>query len=111
MSDSEVASSIGKFIKSERLRQRKTQEELATESGIKRRTLTRIENGRPFDLLTLIALIRHLDLLEGFIDFFEEYNPISPSLIMKMERSKPKRVRHRRVKSITGDLEKIKQSK
>lgn len=98
MSDSAIVGSIGKFIKHERLRKNKTQEELALESGIKRKTLVRLENGKTFNILTLVQILRHLDLLENIMRVFEINNMISPIQFEKMQKKLRKRARHSKTK-------------
>ena len=93
MTDSAIVGSIGEFIKHERLYQNKTQEELSLECGIKRKTLARVENGKPFNILTLIKLLRYLDLLENVMQVFKINNMISPIQFEKMQKKIRKRAR------------------
>lgn len=85
---------IGKYIKHHRLKWNKTQEELAEDSGVKRETIARMENGSAFNMLTFIRLLRHLNVLEEVMSAFRVPDYISPSLYMKMRGKAPKRIRH-----------------
>lgn len=93
MPDSIVVAEIGKYIKHHRLRQNMTQERLALESGVKRLTLSNVENGKVFSTLTFVKLLRALDLLEGIMGSFVIPNIISPSLYIKMQKNSRKRAR------------------
>lgn len=92
--DLSIISEIGKFIKHHRLRQNMTQQELSEHAGVDRITLSKIENGDPFSLLTLIKIIRSLGLLESIMDAFSIPHVISPSSYLKMQQKERKRARH-----------------
>lgn len=95
--NSSIISDMGKYLKMYRLRQNKTQEELATDSGIKRETIARIENGANFNIDTFIQLLRYVDGLDWIINVFEPIDPISPSLYLKMQKRKRIRVKHSKI--------------
>ena len=90
MSDSAIAETIGAFIKHHRLEQNKTQIQLATEAGINRSTLVQFENGKGGNLITLVQLIRALNLLHVF-DHFQVKQELSPIQLAKMDEEKRKR--------------------
>lgn len=92
--DSNLVAEIGKYIKHHRLRQNKTQEDLATHSGVKRLTLSKIENGGAFNAITMIKLFRSLDLLDIVMEIFTIPDIISPTMYIKMEKNSRKRARH-----------------
>lgn len=64
-SDATVLASIGENIAGERLKRNITQEELATEAGISRSTVRRLESGESTQLTAFIRVLRVLDLLPG----------------------------------------------
>mgnify|MGYP003420719313 CR=1 FL=1 len=69
MSDSAIVNKIGAFIKNERLSRNKTQAQLATAAGINKWTISQIENGEAITLLSLIQILRALDVLP-LLDIF-----------------------------------------
>jgi transcriptional regulator with XRE-family HTH domain len=64
-SDATVLARIGESIAAERLKRNITQEELATEAGISRSTVRRLESGDSTQLTAFIRILRVLDLLPG----------------------------------------------
>ena len=90
MSDFAIAETIGAFIKHHRLEQNKTQIQLATEAGINRSTLVQFENGKGGNLITLVQLIRALNLLHAF-EHFQVKQELSPIQLAKMDEEKRKR--------------------
>lgn len=65
MSNPAVLMRIGQRIKETRIRQRITQEELATASGVSPLTVANIEKGKSVSLLLFISVLRSLGLLEN----------------------------------------------
>ena len=63
MTDNSIISAIGNFIRHKRLEQNKTQAQIATRAGINRWTLSQVENGESVTLVSLIQILRALDLL------------------------------------------------
>ncbi|MFN8888521.1 MAG: helix-turn-helix domain-containing protein, partial [Cyclobacteriaceae bacterium] len=61
LSDSAILEVLGTFIRETRLRQNKTQEDVAIAAGIQRMTLVRIEKGSGGTMATLIRLLRCLE--------------------------------------------------
>lgn len=92
MSDAAIVDSIGAYIKHQRIRQNKTQAQLATEAGINRWTLGQIENGESITLSTLIQILRALELLHLF-DSFAIQERISPIEYARLREKKRKRAR------------------
>tara|TARA_R100001369_G_scaffold22674_3_gene41371 strand:+ start:40632 stop:40979 length:348 start_codon:yes stop_codon:yes gene_type:complete len=90
MSDNSIISVIGGYIKHQRLIQNKTQATIAEAAGINRWTLSKIENGEPISLMSLIQILRALDLLE-ILNIFETQTQISPLELAKLEKQKRKR--------------------
>jgi transcriptional regulator with XRE-family HTH domain len=58
----EIEAEIGRRLEATRLQQNISQEELAAEAGVSRRTITRLENGGGISVETLIRLMRALGI-------------------------------------------------
>ncbi len=89
-SDIAILKDIGAFIKHHRLEQNKSQGQLAVEAGINRSTLSEFEKGMPANILTLIQVLRALNLLH-ITKQFEVHQQISPIQLAEMEKAKRKR--------------------
>ena len=92
MTDNSIIQSIGAFIRHHRLEQNKTQQQLATEAGINRWTISKIEKGESVTLAILIQILRILDLLH-VLDAFEIREQVSPIEYAKLKEKKRKRAR------------------
>lgn len=90
LSDRGVLERIGMYVKHHRLKQNKTQQQLADLAGIGRITLVLLEKGKGSNLLSLIQVIRALNLLQVFQNF-EVQPEISPLLIAELTYGKRKR--------------------
>lgn len=90
MSDASIVANIGQFLKNERLKNNKTQAQLAKEAGMNRWTISQIENGEPITLLSLIQIMRVLNILHLF-DIFTIKQEISPLELAKLEKQKRQR--------------------
>jgi transcriptional regulator with XRE-family HTH domain len=93
MSDGALVATIGAFVKHHRLLQNKTQQQLATEAGINRSTITQIEKGEKITLQSLLQVLRVLNLLY-IMDVFKVQQQISPLQLAKLEQNKRQRVRN-----------------
>lgn len=83
--DKSISEQIGLFIKSSRLNQNKSQQQLANEAGVNRSTIVLFESGKKsVSLLTLIQLLRALELLP-LLSVFEPQPQISPLLLAEQE--------------------------
>jgi transcriptional regulator with XRE-family HTH domain len=82
---------IGDFIRSNRLRQNKTQQQLASDAGVNRSTLVQLEKGKPVNLLSLIQILRALKQLH-VLNALEVKPEISPLLVAAAEQKKRIRV-------------------
>jgi transcriptional regulator with XRE-family HTH domain len=91
-SDSALQAMIGQFIQQSRLRQNKSQQDVASAAGINRSTLSQIENGRGGTLITLIQILRVLDQV-SFLKVFQVEEKVSPLYLAKMELKKRRRSR------------------
>ncbi|WP_016988456.1 helix-turn-helix domain-containing protein [Flavobacterium sp. ACAM 123] len=93
MSDSAIVNTIGEFIKQHRLKINKTQAQLSNEAGINRWTLGQIENGEAITMISLIQIMRALDVLYLF-EGFSIKQEISPIELAKQDQQKRKRARN-----------------
>jgi DNA-binding XRE family transcriptional regulator len=92
MSDKAVNSLLGGFVRQSRIRQNKTQQQLAGEAGISRSTLSLFEKGENSSLIVFIRLLRALNLLH-LLKEFEAREQLSPLQLAKLEHSQRKRVK------------------
>ena len=92
MSDKAIISSIGEYVKHQRLIQNKTQAKIAEIAGINRWTMSKIENGEAISLILLIQILRALNLL-NVLDNFKIETQLSPLELAKIERQKRQRAR------------------
>jgi transcriptional regulator with XRE-family HTH domain len=92
MNDSAILEILGSFIRETRLRQNKTQEDVATAAGVKRMTLVRIEKGGGGTMSTFIRLLRSLEQLHVLNQFVLPAQ-ISPLKLAKLEQEKRLRAR------------------
>jgi len=95
MSDEALIKTISVFIKKKRLEQNKTQEEMATATGMSRSTISLLERGETVTVRTLIQALRALDLLY-IMDVFQVSDTISPLAYAKLK--KEERLRASRTK-------------
>ncbi len=90
LSDTALSKVIGNYIKHHRLRQNKSQSEIATSAGLSRSTLSLLERGEVVTLASLIQILRALDLLQ-VMDIFNIQDQISPIALAKIDRQKRRR--------------------
>jgi transcriptional regulator with XRE-family HTH domain len=95
MSDSAILEVLGTFIRETRLRQNKTQEDVAAAAGIKRMTLVRIEKGAGGTMATFIRLLRSLQQFHTLNRFLIP-TQISPIKLAKLEQNKRQRARSKK---------------
>ena len=93
---------LGSFIRQSRIRQNKTQDQLAREAGIARSTLSLFEKGENSSLMVFIQLLRALSLLD-LLKEFEIREQLSPLQLARLEHSKRQRVKHKSKKSINPE--------
>jgi transcriptional regulator with XRE-family HTH domain len=94
MSDTALLGTIGHFVQHHRLKQNKTQQQVAAEAGINRSTLSQLENGETTTTLTLMQVLRVLDKLE-IMETFTVRQQVSPIQLAQHEKSKRKRARNK----------------
>jgi len=63
MADGAILEDLGRRLARHRIAQNYTQEELAIEAGISKRTLERLEAGQSSQLLTVIRVLRALNMV------------------------------------------------
>ncbi|MDD3721276.1 MAG: helix-turn-helix transcriptional regulator [Lutibacter sp.] len=90
MSNTAIIAVIGNYIKEQRLLQNKSQAKLAEEAGVNRWTIGQIENGEAITIISLIQILRALDLLHVF-DIFKIEQQVSPIELAKLEKRKRQR--------------------
>ncbi|MCH7401229.1 helix-turn-helix domain-containing protein [Belliella kenyensis] len=90
LSDGAILKKIGSFIKSRRIAQHLTQDEVAEKAAISRSTLSLLERGENIALTNLLKVLRVLDALYVF-DQFQEIRPISPMQLAKEDEAKWKK--------------------
>lgn len=90
MSDKALLQLLGNYIKESRIRQNKTQQEVAVTAGINRSTLVQIEGGGGGHMLTFIQILRAIDQLY-ILKSFEIENQISPVALAKLQLAKRQR--------------------
>lgn len=95
MTDLAIVTQIGHFIKQTRIKQNKTQAQLAEDAGLNRWTISQIENGDSITLTSLIQMLRALDEL-NVLDGFKVRDDISPLAYAKLKKRQQKeRVRNK----------------
>lgn len=65
MNNDQVTAELGRRLARARLNRNISQQALADEAGITRKTLSSLENGSNFDVSTLVRLLRELELLDN----------------------------------------------
>lgn len=91
-SDLYYLTSIGEYIRSNRISQNKTQLKLAEDAGINRTTLSQLEKGRSVNLLSLVQVLRALKKLHIFQEM--EVKPqFSPMQLAALEQKPRQRAR------------------
>lgn len=91
LTDTTTLRILGERIEQYRIAAELTQAELAERAGIGKRTLERVEAGGGAELITLIRVLRALDLLEGFEKLLPELPP-SPLEQLKLRGKQRRRV-------------------
>ena len=102
MSDRAIVEQIGKFVRHHRLAQNKSQGLVAKDANISRSTLSLLERGEKVNLISLIHVLRVLDLLH-IMESFRVIEEISPLLYAREQLGK--RYRASKRKENTNDTE------
>ncbi len=96
LSDETVLAEIGVRITQQRIRQGMTQAILAEQSGVGKRTVERIEAGKPAQISNLVRILRALDLLTALDSAIPEAQT-GPMDLLKRKGKQRKRVYTQRV--------------
>lgn len=81
LSDNAILAALGERVARHRLNRNLTQEEVAFEAGVSRRSLYKIENGLSVDTRILIRVLRALDLLADLALLAPEPEPSPLALL------------------------------
>lgn len=92
LSDTAVLTELGQRLTATRLALRLTQDDLARNAGVSKRTIERLENGHSTQLTVLIRCLRALGRLEGLEALVPEAHP---NPLEQLTRTQPKRIRPR----------------
>ncbi|HNX56956.1 MAG TPA: helix-turn-helix transcriptional regulator [Prolixibacteraceae bacterium] len=92
LSDNAVLEQIGRFVQQSRLKQNKSQQQIADAAGVNRSTLSQIENGKGGTLISLIQILRVLGQM-SFVKVFQVEDRPSPMYLATLEMKKRKRAR------------------
>ncbi len=90
MTDQAVLDTLGTRLAAARVRRNLTQDAVARQAGISKRTLEGIEAGRSPRLVSLVRVLRVLDLVEGLDVLVPDEGP---SPVELWESGRPRRVR------------------
>lgn len=74
--DDAILAQLGESLAQSRLRKRLTQDQLAREAGVSKRTVLRIERGESIQLTNLIRILRTLNLLHALDSLKPQPSPI-----------------------------------
>jgi len=91
--NNEIVELLGKRIQAYRISRNISQKELAAMSGVGRVRISEIENGSPTSLVSLIEIMRALDILDNIDSLIPEIIK-SPREVLKESLNKKKRVRN-----------------
>lgn len=98
-SDRSFLEMIGQFLRNTRLNQNKTQDEIAAATGLNRSTIIQLEKGAGGTLLSLVQVLRALNVLE-VLQSLEVSTQISPLLVAEMEKKQRRRARKQKPSDI-----------
>lgn len=95
LSNAEIVMQLGKRFKEYRLGCQLTQQEAADKAGMSVVTLQQFENGKLCNITmgNFLGLLRAVDCLEQIQEILPEI-PLSPYVLQKMMKNKPKRIKH-----------------
>ena len=96
MTDKGIGAEIGRRFRTLRLRRNLTQQEVADRAGLSLNTIKFLESGKG-KLLTMIAVLRALNALDGLDNFIPE-PPISPLQLARQQGKKRQRASGKRQK-------------
>ncbi len=90
MTDAAIVEQLGLYIRRLRLQQDTSQAQLADKAGLNRWTISKIENGEPVTLMSLIQILRALNSLYVLNTFqvSEEISPLAYAKLKKQQRQR-----------------------
>lgn len=91
LSDVAILKELGIHLKKKRIEKNLSQEDVAKQSGVSRRSIVSIENGKGGRLLTLIEILRAIEHLE-FLDNIFQDSEINPMDLLRQQRKIRKNV-------------------
>jgi transcriptional regulator with XRE-family HTH domain len=98
LSDAAVLAELGARLAQTRLNRNLSQDQLAVEAGISKRTLERLEAGHPAQIVNLVRVLRALDLVDRLDLLIPEPIP-SPLAQLKLKGRKRERASRPRTKA------------
>lgn len=104
MTDDAIVEELGNLLQKQRLKQNLSQQQLADKAGLNRTTISYFENGRPGNTLTLIQILRGLEMLD-ILDHLKSTNELSPLQLMKLKGKERKRASGKNSKPQKSDSE------
>lgn len=93
MDNIQILLEVGTRIKQARIRKNLTQADFAKISGVSKGTLERVEKGESVQFLTIVKILRHLELLGNLENLFPESEATPIELLHQKTGKKRKRVR------------------
>ena len=96
--DTDIQLRLAEKIRTLRLQQNYSQQELAERSGVSVSTIIRTENGETTSVITLVLLLRQLGKLEVLLPLLED-EPLSPTEYYRLKQAAEKPLRKRATKS------------
>ncbi len=102
MGDDALLEALGRRLARRRLALQLTQAALARQAGVSKRTVERIESGAAAQTLSLVRLLRVLDLLQGLDQLVPETGP-RPMDLLKLKGKERQRASLRRDAGSPGD--------
>jgi len=102
MTDKAVLEELGRRLANRRIAQELTQEELANETGISKRTLERLEAGQPSQFLTVVRALRGLNMLD-LLEVAIPEETARPMDLLKMKGKKRQRVFSKKKKQVADN--------
>ena len=103
ITDDAVLEELGRRLGRRRLDLQLTQAKLAEQAGVSKRTVERIEAGAAAQTVSLIRILRVLDLLKGLDQLIPEIGP-RPMDLLKLKGKERKRASSSRAADRSGEV-------